>query len=72
MDPMKVTITAGTRGWFEMKFQGTDSVTFKRDSIVDVESYQVFWYKTYGQIVGLPDGHPGVLINEIYLPKERA
>ena len=69
---MKVKIEAGTRGWFEVKFQGTDSITFKHDSIVDVEPYQTFWYKTNGQIAGLPSGHPGILINEIYLSKERA
>jgi hypothetical protein len=45
---MKVTIEAGPRGWFEVKFQGTDSVTFKRDSTVDVEPYQTFWYKRKG------------------------
>jgi hypothetical protein len=32
----------------------------------------MFWYKTYGQSVGLPNGHPGILIDEMYLPKERA
>ena len=69
---MRVKIEAGTRGWFEVNFQGTDSVTFNRDSIVDVEPDQLFWYKTNGQIGGLPSGHPGVLINEIYLPKEHA
>jgi hypothetical protein len=69
---MKVKIEAGTRGWFEVKFHGTDSVTFKRDTTVDVEPYQMFWYKMKGQIPGLPSGHPGILINEVYLPKDRA
>jgi hypothetical protein len=48
---MKVTIEAGTRGWF-------DSVTFKRDSTVDVESYRTFCYKTNGQIADLHSGYP--------------
>jgi hypothetical protein len=55
---MKVTIEAGPRGWFEVKFQGTDSVTFKRDSTVDVESYRTFCYKTNGQIADLHSGYP--------------
>jgi hypothetical protein len=69
---MKVKIEAGTRGWFEVKFRGADSVTFKRDTTVDVEAFRTFWYKTKGQISGLPTGHPGILINEIYLPKDGA
>jgi hypothetical protein len=39
---MKVKIEAGTRGWFEVKFRGADSVTFKRDTTVDIERFQTF------------------------------
>ena len=55
---MKVKIKAGTRGWYEVKFQGIDSVTFKCDIVVDVEPYQRFWYKTIGEISGLPRDIP--------------
>jgi hypothetical protein len=68
---MKVKIQAGTRGWYEVNFQGIDSLTFKCDMVVDVEPYQTFWYKTIGEISGLPRAHPGIVINEIYLPKAR-
>ena len=68
---MKGKIEAGTRGWFEVKFHGADSVTFKRDTTVDVDLFQQFWYRTKGQIRGLPSGHPGILINEVYLSKDR-
>ena len=66
---MEVKIEAGTRGWFEVKFQGADSVTFDRDTTVDVEPFQTFWYKSKGQIFGLAPGHPDILINELYLPE---
>jgi hypothetical protein len=66
---MKVKIKAGTRGWYEVKFQGINSVTFKCDIVVDVEPYQTSWYKRIGEISGLPRAHPGILINEIFLPR---
>ena len=69
---MKVAIKAATRGWFEVKFHGAASVTFKRDTTVDVEPFQTSWYKTKGQIRGLPTEHPGILVNEVYLAKDRA
>jgi hypothetical protein len=67
--PDESSIEAGTRGWFEVNFQGAGCITIKSDSTVDMEPCQMFWYKTNGQIAGLPSGHPGVLLNEIYLPK---
>jgi len=36
---MKVIIVAGTRGWYEMKFNGLDSVIFTEDTTVELEHY---------------------------------
>ena len=36
---MRITIEAGTRGWFEVQFNGLDSVTFKRDTTVELERW---------------------------------
>ena len=69
---MKVTIEAGTRGWFEAKFHDVAFMTFERDTIVDVEPFKTYWYRVKGQIMDLPVGHPEVLINEVYVSKECA
>ena len=42
--PVKVKIEAGIRGWLKvkLKLQATDSVTFKRNMLVDAEPYGCF------------------------------
>jgi hypothetical protein len=36
---MKVIIEAGTRGWYEIKFNGLDPVIFTEDTTVELEHY---------------------------------
>jgi hypothetical protein len=69
---MKTTIQAGTMGWFEVKFNGTDSATFNEDTEVELERHSAWWYKTKGQVNGFPAGHPCILINKVRLPKDCA
>jgi hypothetical protein len=69
---MRITIEAGTRGWFEVQFNGLDSLIFNQDTTVELERCGTYWYKTRGQIPDFPAGHPGILINELYLPENHA
>ena len=69
---MKTTIKAGTMGWFEVKFNGTDSAAFNEDTEVELEQHSTWWYKTKGQVHGFPAGHQCILINETWLRKDCA
>jgi hypothetical protein len=69
---MKTTIRAGTMGWFEVKFNGIDSANFNEDTEVELEVHSTWWYKTKGHVPGFPAGHPCILINNHWLPKDCA
>jgi hypothetical protein len=69
---MKARIQAGTNAWFEVRFNGTDAAIFNQDTQVELEYHSRWWYKTKGQVHGFPAGHPCILINEIWLPKDCA
>lgn len=69
---MKTTIRAGTMGWFEVKFNGIDSANFNEDTEVELEVHGTWWYKTKGHVPGFPAGHPCILINNHWLPKDCA
>lgn len=62
-------IKAGFKAWFEYPFQQkcghtADVVEFSQDQALTLEPYRDNWLKVVGQVRGLPDNHPPILIHK--------
>ena len=55
---MNIMIKAGTRGWFEVKFHGADSVTFKRIQQLTLSPSRRFGIKRRDKFPASPPGIP--------------
>lgn len=65
---MKVLIKAGTRGWiFKGSLNDPTDFTFHRDTRVDVERSDRYWYKITGAIPEFPEAPPNLQINEVHI-----
>ena len=67
--PNKVTLPAGTKGWFERKFNNADVFEIVQDTEVFVVDHGVHWYRTLFHVQGFPVGHPALLISKMDLTK---
>ena len=62
---MKVTIKAGTKGWIEDSVGPPTAITFREDTVVEVEPTGQYWYKVMGSIPDFPKMQSNILINKV-------
>ena len=68
---MKVLIKAGTRAWIiKDDTNAPTSVTFRNDTMVEVERGNRYWYTIKGKIADFPETHSNIIINEVHIASE--